>query len=538
MSVNVTRIDWVIIGVFFVVLLGLAIYINSLCRSVADYLVSARKVRMWLGIGAGIAGEIGLVSIAGMCEQGYRRGYSFTLLQIFSLAITVPLFGIWGFGIQRFRASKAMSVPQYIEMRFSKRLRVITGYTNCLAGVIQMSIFPIIGARFLAVLMKLPETISIAGVPMKSVLVLMGLLLLCNIVFTYLGGSITMTVTNFFMMIIIMGAICWLMLHLIAQDGLQSYWTKLENNLGKAGFYPFTGAEGSYGMLFFLWSMLMSILLQFSYGPYLQKYASMDKPKTVSRSYFLGAMFVSGRLFLVMGFGVATLAALGNAIPADFHMDKADWGQMATAYHLARHTPPILMGFWLSCLLFADISSTDQYLLSWSTSIVNDCIMPLRKRPFEPRAHIRAVRLTIIALCVFFFFVGMIYKPTMPIWEFLWLIANIIGGTGIAVLFGMYWKRANTAGAYAAIACNVAIPIGDQIARYVYSVRHPTGIYPILPQQTGFWAYILGIILLVVVSLLTKKEDRFWDLGKAVREMNAAETGGPTGTTNPTGAAA
>ena len=166
MSVNVTRIDWVIIGVFFVVLLGLAIYINSLCRSVADYLVSARKVRMWLGIGAGIAGEIGLVSIAGMCEQGYRRGYSFTLLQIFSLAITVPLFGIWGFGIQRFRASKAMSVPQYIEMRFSKRLRVITGYTNCLAGVIQMSIFPIIGARFLAVLMKLPETISIAGVPM------------------------------------------------------------------------------------------------------------------------------------------------------------------------------------------------------------------------------------------------------------------------------------------------------------------------------------------------------------------------------------
>ncbi len=520
---NVARIDWIIIGVFFVTLLGLAIYINTLCRSVADYLVSARKVRMWLGIGAGIAGEIGLVSIAGMCEQGYRRGYAFTLLQIFSIAIMVPLFGIWGFGIQRFRASKAMSVPQYIEMRYSKRLRIITGFTNCLAGVIQMSIFPIIGARFLAVLMKLPETISIAGIPMQSVLLIMGLLLICNIVFTYLGGSITMTVTNFFMMIVIMGAICWLMMHLISQSGLQAYWTNLEKNLGKAAFYPFTGTDGNYGILFFLWSTLMGILLQFSYGPYLQKYASMDKPKTVSRSYFLGAMFVSGRLFLVMGFGVATLASLGTTVPADFHLAAADWGQMSTAYYLARHTPPVLMGFWLSCLLFADISSTDQYLLSWSTSIVNDCIMPFRKKPFEQKAHIRAIRLTIVAMCAFFFLVGMIYKPTMPIWEFLWLIANIIGGTGIAVLFGMYWKRANTAGAYAAIACNLVIPLADQIARYIYSVKRPSMTYPLAPQQTGFWAYIIGMLLLVIVSLLTKSEHKYWDLGKAVREMNDAE---------------
>ena len=54
---------------------------------------------------------------------------------------------------------------------------------------------------------------------------------------------------------------------------------------------------------------------------------------------------------------------------------------MATPYFLSQLTPPILMGFLLMGLVSADTSTTDQYLLSWSTSIVNDCICPFRRTP-------------------------------------------------------------------------------------------------------------------------------------------------------------
>ena len=136
-------IDWTIVVAGFSFYLAWAIYLSRKCRSVADYLVSGRKVRMWLGMGAGIAGEMGLISIAAMCEQGYQHGYSFVLINILSLVITVPLFGVFGFGIERFRATRCMSVPQYIEMRFSKNLRIAVGIVNCFAGVLQMCIFPI-----------------------------------------------------------------------------------------------------------------------------------------------------------------------------------------------------------------------------------------------------------------------------------------------------------------------------------------------------------------------------------------------------------
>lgn len=515
---NITPIDWLILAVFFAAFLGIALYIHTLCRSVADYLVSDRKVRMWLGIGAGIAGEIGLVSIAAMCEQGYLHGYSFTLILILSTCITLPLFGIFGFGIERFRATRAMSVPQYIEMRYSKRLRIFSGILNCLAGVLQMVTFPILGAMFLRVLIGAPESVTVLGMDVKTTTLIVLVLLACNIIFTYFGGYITLTVTNFFMMILIMGAITWVLFYLIAGVGLTSMWESLERHRGQAAFYSF--AEGSYGVIWFAWLMMMTILLQFSYGPYLQKYASMDKPKTVSRSVLWGTIFGNGRTFLTFGFGVVALAAIGPTMPSGLGFDPATWSKVATPLYLSQHIPPIMMGFWLACLIFADVSTTDQYILSWSTSIVNDCIMPFKNKPFTPQAHINAVRWTIVVLCVLFLLVAMTFVPTIPIWDLLWLLANIIAGTGIAVLFGMYWSRANTYGAYAAIGVNFLLPIADLIGRYIYLAFLPGREFPIAPHVTGFSSYVLGMLLMIIISLLTPDEGKFWDLGAVVRQMN------------------
>ena len=159
-----------------------------------------------------------------------------------------------------------------------------------------------------------------------------------------------------------------------------------------AGLNPFAAGSEAYGWRWFIWLNVMTILLQFSYGPYLQQYASMDKPKTVSRSYLLGTIFGSGRSLMIFGLGVAAVAVMGTNPPAFVHTTKTEWDAMATPYFLANGgIPPVLMGLLLLGLLFADVAVTDKYILSWSTSIVNDCIYPFRKEAFTPKQHIRAV---------------------------------------------------------------------------------------------------------------------------------------------------
>lgn len=521
---NVASIDWTILVVGFLAFLGLAIYLNSKCRTVADYLVSGRKVRVWLGLGSGIAGEIGLLTIVSICEQGYGHGFSFVLIGILSMLITVPLFGMFGFGIERFRASKAMSMPQYIEMRYSKNLRIMTGMFNCLAGVIQMCLFPIVGATFVRILIGASEHTMLGGRSIPTDWIIMAILLVCPIIFTYLGGYTTLIVTNFFQSIIIMTALCWLLFMLVGQIGLQNFWTGLEKAHGIAGFNPFAESGNSYGVTWFVWLSVMTILLQFSYGPYLQKYASMDKPKTASRSYLLGALFGSGRVFIILGLGVAAVGVIGKAPPPDMaSTTAAAWANVATPHYLATVVPPVLMGVLLLGLLFADVAVTDTYILSWSTSIVNDCIYPFKKTPFTPRGQIMAVRITILILCIIFFLFGMIYEPTMAIWDFMWLTANIIGGTGVAMLLGMYWRRATTAGAYAAVLTCLVLPISDLVARRAYVSMFPGKEFPIAPQTTGLYTYVIGAVLMIVISLLSREETKFWDLGKTVREMNAAD---------------
>jgi len=522
---NVIGIDWAIFAVIFVIILAIAIYVNTHVKSVADFLVSGRKVRMWLNLGAGIAGEIGLISIASTCEQGYMRGFAFILIGLIAKFVTIPLFGIFGFGIERFRATKAMSVPQYIEMRYSKRLRILTGMFNSMAGVLQMTIFPIVGANFIKVLIKAPDSVMLAGLEIQSTWIIMAILLTCAVIFTHFGGYITLIVTNFFQMIIIMVSIFWLFFVLMEDIGIQKYWSSLENAKGVAGFYPF-GKGSEYGIFYFFWLLLMTILLQFSYGPYLQKMASADKPKTVRKSSLLGGLFSSGRSYIILGLGVAALAALGPE--AQEGIDEITWKRMATPYYLSGVVPPVLMGFLLAGLLFADVSTTDQYILSWSTSIVNDCIIPFKKKPFSTKAHINAVKKTIVVLCILFFFCGIVYRPTMPLWEFMWLCANIIGGTGIAVLAGMYWRRATTAGAYAAVLISLILPLVDMAVRQILirtelelPIELLMGIkYPWEPKYTGFGTYAIAALALVIISLSSKGKTKYWDLGKKVRELN------------------
>lgn len=529
---RIAPIDWIIFAAGFLFFLGWALYLNHKCRTVADYLVSGRKVRMWLGMGAGIGGEIGLISIAAMCEQGFRNGFSFVLINLLCLVVVVPLFGVWGFGIERFRATRAMSVPQYIEMRYTRRLRVVTGFTNCLAGVLQMCIFPIGGAIFVRQLLNAPLTMAIAGFDVPTDWVLMSILLICPIIFTTLGGYMTLMVTNFFQGMLIMFVMTWLFVHVVTHagggegfvPGLQTVWTGLENNLKEAGVNPFADNPEAYGWQWFIFLNVMTILLQFSYGPYLQQYAAMDKPKTVSRSYLLGAIFGFGRGLVIFGLGVATLAALGKVPPAEglgATMNATEWANAATPYYLAQvGIPTILMGLLLVGLLFADVAVTDKYILSWATSIVNDCVQPFRRNPFEPKQHIRAVRLTILILCIVFFAFGLIYKPGMTLWSFMWLTANLIGGSGIVVLAGMYWRGAKTLGAYLCIGVCVVVPITDVIVRQALAHDGTGRTLPWTPEQTGLYTYLAGAILMIVGSLASRETSKYWDLGVTVREMN------------------
>ena len=132
------------------------------------------------------------------------------------------------------------------------------------------------------------------------------------------------------------------------------------------------------------------------------------------------------------------------------------------------------------------------------------------------------VRVTIAVLCVVFFLFGLVYKPGMTLWSFMWLTANLIGGSGIVVLLGMYWRGAKTLGAYVCVAICVIVPITDVVARQVLAHSGTGRTLPWTPEQTGLYTYLAGAAAMIVFSLLSGEKSKYWDLGVTVREMNKA----------------
>ena len=76
-------------------------------------------------------------------------------------------------------------------------------------------------------------------------------------------------------------------------------------------------------------------------------------------------------------------------------------------------------------------------------------VLPFRKKPLSPRAHLWLLRAAIFGVAIFAFLFSSWYEPTQYIAMFLALTGAVfVGGAGSAIIGGLYWKRGTTAAAW------------------------------------------------------------------------------------------
>ena len=80
---------------------------------------------------------------------------------------------------------------------------------------------------------------------------------------------------------------------------------------------------------------------------------------------------------------------------------------------------------------------------------------------------------------------------------YLMLTGTMFWGTGLALVGGLYWKRATAPAAFVTIGVLCILPPGDMLCRRFIED------YPIRPEVAGVFSTLLAIVLFVVISLLT-----------------------------------
>jgi SSS family solute:Na+ symporter len=165
---------------------------------------------------------------------------------------------------------------------------------------------------------------------------------------------------------------------------------------------------------------------------------------------------------------------------------------------LAQILGPGVRGIVVAGMLAATMSVNSSYLLGWSSVISQDIIIPARlamgKGELSSKAQIFINRVSNAVVSLVLMTFGLFFRFSEAIYLYLGLTCTIyLSGVFVAVIGGMYWKRANLTGGYAAMIMG--------------------GLGTIVPfaldagaNLTGFLAFGLAAVGLVVGSFLGKPQ--------------------------------
>ena len=190
-----TWYDWLILilPVCFVMAMGL--HTRRYVRGVADFLSAGRLCGRYVISVGGVANAISIIGLVTFIETHYKTGFSlhFWSNALMPLGIVISLTGYVAY---RFRETRAMSLGQFLEMRYSRSFRIFAASLRSLAEMIANMIMPAIAARFFIRMLGLPDVFHVCGVPISTFVALMVLFLTLAITLICCGGTLALIVTD------------------------------------------------------------------------------------------------------------------------------------------------------------------------------------------------------------------------------------------------------------------------------------------------------------------------------------------------------
>jgi solute:Na+ symporter, SSS family len=130
---QITPIDWVVIGIYFCILLGVAWYVVSRRKdSAADYFLAGRNLGWWI-IGASIfASNIGSEHIVGLAGSGATSGVALAHYELHAWCLLVLA---WVF-VPFYMRSMVFTMPEFLERRFSPASRYVLSVVSIITFIV------------------------------------------------------------------------------------------------------------------------------------------------------------------------------------------------------------------------------------------------------------------------------------------------------------------------------------------------------------------------------------------------------------------
>ena len=454
-------IDWILVVVPILLVLGVATYTKRYVKSVADFLAAGRCARRYLLANARGESDSGLANTIKGFEIILVSGFVVSFWEKISIPVML-LIGISGFVIFRFRETRALTLAQFFEIRYSRRFRLFMGTLCFISGILNYGVFPAISARFFIYFLALPNSVSVAGIELSTMALLMASYLICTLYLVIAGGQVTAMVTD-----CLEGILSHAIYIVIAISVFFVVnWSQVVHVMaaaapGHSAIDPFDAKDVQN---FNIWFVLMT-LVNYAYTRMaLQNKqgfnAAAKSPHESRMGDVLGNWRMYARTLMILLLGVCALTYLkhpdfieqSGTMRAEISAigDSYLRDQMSVPIALRHLLPTGIKGLFCAMMIMGLFAGDSGHMHSWGSIFIQDVWMPITKRNISPREHIWLLRGAVTFVALFAFCFSMVFTQTqyIALW---WAVTSGVftSAAGAAIIGGLYWKRGTAAGAWA-----------------------------------------------------------------------------------------
>jgi solute:Na+ symporter, SSS family len=528
-SIQLGGIDYLILAVYFVFVLGIGWALKRYQKTSEDFFLSGRRIPAWIAGLAFLSANLGAQEMIGMAASGAKYGIATAHFYWVGAIPAMVFVGV--FMMPFYYGSRARSVPEYLKLRFDEKTRAFNAISFAAMTIFSSGISMYALAKLFELLLGWDFDASL----WVSALIVLG--------YIYLGGltsAIYNEVLQFFLIVLGFAPLVYLGLRDVGGwSGLVARLDTVATASGyEAGAWSHSWAHmtspqaNPMGVEWFGLAMGLGFVLSFGYWctDYLvvQRAMAANSMAAARRTPLIAAVPKMLFPFLIIFPGMIaislTYTADGFTLPK---MADGSWDYtMVIPQMLAHYFPPGLLGLGLTALMASFMSGMAGNVTAFNAVWTYDIYESYIKRDATDQHLLWVGRMTTVFGILASVATAYLAAQFNNIMDFLQLVFAFVNAPLFATfLLGMFWKRATGHGAFsglvlgtlaAAVHHGLTLPAGAAAGiKGGWLAAAPVHAYTSEMAQnfwTAIWAWSVCFAATIAISLLTAQKKTDEDL--------------------------
>ncbi len=488
-----------------VLYLGMMLYVGFATskknKTTDDFYLGGRKLGPLVTAMSAEASDMSgwlLMGLPGVCLMGGLAEASWT-----AIGLAVGTYINWLIVAKKLRLYSeklgAVTIPEFFSKRFGDNGNIL----SLIAAIIIIIFFVPYTASGFAACGKLFSSIF-PGLDYVTAMIISAAVI---VIYCTLGGFLAASTTDFIQSIVM--TVSLIVVLWLSSGFAGGFDTAVNNAAGMDGFLNLfkgfdvaSGTTGSYGALPVASTMAWG-LGYFGMPHILLRFMAIETPEKLKTSRRVASIWVVISMAVAVLIGLVGYSVMKAGIVGPYESaTAAETIIVDISAYISKmgYIPAFAAGIFLSGILASTMSTADSQLIAASSSITKDIIANFFHAKISDKKLMLIARISVIVISI----IGVVLaldsnSSVFRIVSFAW--AGFGAAFGPVVLLGLFWKRSTKWGALAGMISGAAMIFFWKFGVRVWCKGTVLDFYELLP------AFILGLVVMIVVSLLTKKPD-------------------------------